>query len=270
MGIPILRGRELSEDDDRADATPVAVVNRAFANIVWAGRDPIGQCLLIGKPKSNPPCTRVVGLAGDVRAALASTAPQMTYYITPHHPGIGSVPAQDVVVSIRGDARRALPAIRAIARNAEPSARYINVTVVGDQLEDEMRPWRLGATLLSVFSALALVVATGGLYSALAFDVLQRRFELGIRAALGAGTSQLLYAAMARTLFAAIVGVAVGGIAALLAARAAASLFYQTTPTDPVAYAISAGILCGVALVAAAGPAWRATRADPRTVLREG
>src|SRR6185436_3105974 len=151
------RGRELTTADDRAEATPVAVVNQAMAKSVWGERDPLGKCLLIGRPQKNvsPPCTTVVGLVGDVRPDLTSPTPTKTYYITPHHPGLGTrVPAQTIVVHARGDARAALPVIRDVARSAAPSARFINVSIIGDQLEFEMRPWRLGATLLSIFSAL--------------------------------------------------------------------------------------------------------------------
>src|SRR6185369_14674773 len=106
-------------------------------------------------------------------------------YLPPHHPAAPDA-ANVIMLSAKGDPEATIPAIRDAVRAAAPGIRFVTVEPVSLYLEDEMRAWRLGAALLTIFGILALVVAAAGVYSVLAFDVVQRRFELGLRAALGA------------------------------------------------------------------------------------
>ena len=130
-----------------------------------------------------------------------------------------------------------------------------------------MRAWRLGAALLTIFGILALVVAAAGVYSVLAFDVVQRRFELGLRAALGAPPPLLVRSVVARELGVTAIGVTIGLAGALTLARLASDLLFHVTPTDPLVYVSVVVTLFVVALLAAAIPAWRATRVDPKIAL---
>jgi ABC-type antimicrobial peptide transport system permease subunit len=266
MGIPLLLGRALTDEDDRPGAPPVAVVTRATANALWRDKDPLGKCMRIGNPKNNPVCTTVVGVVGDVQRDLTSGKAMYAYYLAPHHPSVQDA-ARVIMLSARGNAQDAIPAIRDAARAAAPGIRFVTVQRVADFLTHEMRSWRLGATLLTIFGILALIVAAAGVYSVLAFDVVQRRFELGVRAALGAPAPRLVRSVVAQQLLVTGVGVIVGLAAALMLARISADMLFRVTPTDPAVYGAVLGTLVLVAIVAAALPAWRATRVDPKIAL---
>jgi hypothetical protein len=266
LDIPLLRGRALTEADDRPGAVPVAVVSKATANALWRDKDPIGKCMKIGDPKAKPVCTTVVGVVGDVQRDLTSGERLLTYYLTPHHP-VGEGLAGVVLVSVKGNARDAIPAIREAARMAAPGIRFVTVQPISDFLEYDLRSWKLGATLLTIFGILALIVAAAGVYSVLAFDVVQRRFELGVRAALGAPAPRLVRSIVAHQLAVTAIGVIIGLAAALALARVASDLLFHVTPTDPTVYVGVVLTLGAVAAAAAALPAWRATRVDPKIAL---
>jgi ABC-type antimicrobial peptide transport system permease subunit len=170
-------------------------------------------------------------------------------------------------VSVRGNAQEAIPAIREAARTAAPAIRFVTVERMAESLDYELRSWRLGATLLTIFGVLALIVAAAGVYSVLAFDVVQRRFELGVRAALGAPAPRLVRSIVAHQLVVTGIGVTIGLAGALALARLAADLLFKVKPTDPVVYAGVVVTLVAVAILAAALPAWRATRVDPKIAL---
>jgi putative ABC transport system permease protein len=268
LGIPLLRGRMLTDADDRVGAAPVAVVNETMAKTVWRDREALGQCLLIGQPKTNPPCTTVVGVVGNTRPSVQKAEPRLAYYLTPHHPRVTTVIAHSLLIRVKGDPAIVLPDIQAVARSAAPGIRFVNATPLSELLLDETRSWRLGAILLSAFGLLALLVAAGGIYSVLAFDVAQRRYELGVRAALGAAPTRLIGSIVGRELMTASAGIAAGLIGSLAIARAVRSMFFQVEPTDPRVYASVMAIMLGVAALAALVPAWRATRVDPRTAFQ--
>jgi putative ABC transport system permease protein len=122
--------------------------------------------------------------------------------------------------------------------------------------------------LLTLFGILALAVAGAGLYSLLAFDVAQRRYELGVRAAVGANARQLIGALTARSLLVTAAGIATGVLLAMASSRAASSLLFRTSPTEPVVYGVVVLTLMLVALLATTLPAWRASRLDPRVALQ--
>jgi putative ABC transport system permease protein len=266
LNIPLLRGRALLAADDRRGAAPVAVVSKATANALWRDKDPLGKCMMIGDPRAKPPCTTVVGVVGDVQRDLTSGKPLLTYYVTPHHSDDeGS--AGVVVVSVKGNPRDAIPAIREAARLAAPGIRFVTVQPISDFLEYDLRSWKLGATLLTIFGILALIVAAAGVYSVLAFDVVQRRFELGVRAALGAPAPRQVRSIVAQQLAVTAIGVIIGLAAALGLARLASDLLFRVRPTDPAVYVGVVLTLGAVAAAAAALPAWRATRVDPKIAL---
>ena len=134
-------------------------------------------------------------------------------------------------------------------------------------LENELRPWRLGAVLLTAFGMLALIVAGAGLYSVLAFDVAQRRFELGVRAALGANAPRQVRAVIMRALTVCAAGVLTGAVAVATLGRYADTLLFRVSPLEPAVHITAFVALTLFAAVAAALPAWHAVRIDPKTAL---
>jgi predicted permease len=266
-GIPLRDGRALTEQDDRPGAEPVAVVNGAMGRLAWPGERPLGQCLLVGADAAA--CTRVVGVVADYRTELISDQPTATYYIAPHHPGIGFTAALSLLVRMSGDGRAAVPVLRDIVRTASPDIRFVTVAPLSDGVEPQLRAWRVGASALTAFGLLALLVAAAGLYAVLAFEVAQRRHELAIRTALGASAGDLIRVTAARTLLFTMAGMATGLTAALLLGRVVQSLLFDVRATDPVIYAGAVLTLGAAATLAVLLPLHRARTVEPMLALKE-
>jgi putative ABC transport system permease protein len=267
LGFPVLAGRALTADDDRPGAEPVVVVNEAMAHFAWPHESVLGKCLLIGR--TTDACSRVVGVVGNYRAELASDNSTPLYYIAPHHPGIGFTGATSLLVRVHGDPIAAVPTITQLIHAASPEIRFATVAPLYARLEPQLRAWRLGARVLTAFSVLALIVAAAGLYSVLTFEVTQRRFELAVRAALGASGMDLVRAMAARTLLFTSAGIVAGIGAAALLGRVVESLLFEVRTTDPGIHAYAVVTLCTAAAVAFLVPIRRARAADPMQALRE-
>ncbi len=177
-------------------------------------------------------------------------------------------PPQSIMVGAAEDPGLVLPLLREAARSASTEIRFVEAIAMRDFVEPEMRAWRLGASMFTLFGLLALVVAAWGLYSVLAFDVVLRHHELGVRAALGAGAERLVRLVLRQALALVGTGIALGLVVAGGAARFVEPLLFRVSATDPLVYAIVAGTLLVVAAFAGALPAWRATRVHPTQALR--
>lgn len=173
-----------------------------------------------------------------------------------------------LMVRVRDDGPAAAAALRRELLAVDASFRYADVHPLRDLIDAQARSWKLGATLFSLFGALALLVAGVGLYSVLAFGVVQRTFELGVRAALGAPASGLVALVLYRAFALVGTGVALGLLAAYLAGPRLAPLLFEVSPADPLTFAGVAAVLLAVSLLAASLPAWRATRVEPSVALR--
>jgi ABC-type antimicrobial peptide transport system permease subunit len=150
-----------------------------------------------------------------------------------------------------------------------PSAGYLAVRPMARVVSQVTRSWRLGSTLFAVFGSLALVLASIGLYSVVAYSVAQRKHEVGVRIALGAKAGNVVGLVMRDGLRVVLAGVAVGAGVALAAGQWLSPLLFQVSPRDPWVFGAVTGVLVIVALIASGVPALRATRVDPATVLRE-
>jgi ABC-type antimicrobial peptide transport system permease subunit len=158
--------------------------------------------------------------------------------------------------------------LRKTLLQVDPSLLWLDVARLDDPLATQRRPWRLGAALMGVFGALALVIAVVGLYSLLAHMVASRRRELGVRSALGAGRGRVLGLVFRQGLGVAGLGLALGVLASILAAGRLGDLLFATSPDDPLVYGAVVGALMGAAVLACLVPGRRAAKVDPATVLR--
>lgn len=268
MGTRILQGRAF-DDRDAANAPPVVVVSEGMARALWPGRDPIGQCIRIryGPPGSGAaPCTTVIGVAEEARVrSLADPRDFMYYLPLAQYP---DPPDGQVFARVTGDPASRMADLRHALQEIMPGAAYVRVIRLAQLVDPNLRAWKFGATVFVAFGGLALALAAIGLYSLIAYNVAQRRHELGVRIALGASTGQVMRLVVARGVWLAGIGVAIGVAIAFLAAPQLASALFRATPRDPVVYGTVAVLLIAVAVAASLVPALRASRVAPQTALR--
>ncbi len=264
MDLRLLSGRDFQPAEFNGKAL-VVVVNQALANLFWPDGKALGACLIIGS--DTAPCSTVVGVVENARRSSLIEQPSAQYYVPMGHAGVQQQPRRLFFRTTRTDATF-LAQLRAALLALEPRLRYVIIQPLSDLAETQLRSWKLGAAMFSVFGLLALVVATLGLYSVLAFDVAQRTREIGLRSALGAGTRHLLGIVGASAVRVTVLGLAIGlGVALLLAPRVR-DLLYNTSPYDPPTLAAVTLVLLLVAVLAGSVPAWRAARVDPNIALR--
>src|SRR5687768_16333233 len=260
MGTPLLRGRQIT-DADRAGDQPVAVLSQSAVRRIWGAEDPLGKCV---KLQMDGPCFTIVGVAGDIRAAF-DEGPGRHVYLS-----MAQMPANDSRLFVRtgSEAATQIESVRRALQEIAPGFAYVRTRTLDGIVAPEMRSWRLGATMFTIFGVLALVVAAIGLYSVVAYDVSQRIPELGVRVALGASTAKVLRLVVAEGVRVVAVGLAVGVTAALLLAGRVSPLLYEVSAKDPVTYGGVVAVLLVVAIVASLKPALRAARVDPNLALR--
>jgi len=259
-GTEILRGRPLLLSD-RSAPSRVAVVSEMLAKKVWPGADPIGQCVKINA--DTMPCNEIVGIAKDVRWGSLGDDDRMQIYQPLSQEGSGWL-----FIRTAGDPARLTEPLRRELQRVMPGAAYVNVRGVSSTLDFVLRPWRLGATMFTLFGGLALVVAAVGLYGVIAYSVTQRTHEMGVRAALGAKRGDLLRLVVGEGIRITVLGIVLGAAASLALGRFLASLLFGVSASDPGTFVLVALVLLGVAGIASVIPAWRAARADPTSALR--
>ena len=268
VGTRILRGRAF-DATDVAGAPHVVVLSERMAAALWPGEDAIGKLMRFGP--DTFPMLRVIGVAENITArAFGSESSNDLWYYVPaaqYRQHFGAM-SPTLLVRVRGDAEDHAAALRQRLQREMPGDAYINAVPFDELLAPQRRSWQVGATMFVIFAALALILATIGLYSVIAYAVAQRTRELGLRIALGASVGNVVRMVVNQGVLFAIVGVAVGGAAAWYAARWVQPLLYSASARDPVIFAAVAAILLLVALAATARPALRATRVDPVVALR--
>jgi hypothetical protein len=264
-GLPIVRGRAITDADDLPGAPRVAVVNERLAAAAWPGRSAIGQCI-VPLPREHTECTTVIGVARNTVHSLTSDEVPMIFYLTTGHPALSAASNGLVIRAAEGVDNEA---IRRAVLESVAGARFASVASIEELLAPQLRSWRLGASLLTAFGLLALIIAAAGLYSTLAFDVAQRRRELGVRAALGAPARRLVRSILAGNLAVVGAGIGIGLVVSIVGGRAAEAMLFRVSADDPLVFAGVALTLLLAGAVAAAVPAWSATRVDPAMTLRE-
>ncbi|MGH7475580.1 MAG: ADOP family duplicated permease [Longimicrobiales bacterium] len=266
FGLRILRGRGFDERDTES-APPVVLVNATMARTVWPGEDPLGRCIIRRDPEPEL-CSEVIGVVEDAaQFSITGDRPAMEYYL-PIAQDTSIADIEALVVRASGDPAEFLLGLRHRLLALDPAVRFVDARSIEEIVAPQLRSWRLGASMFAVFGALALVVAAVGLYSVLAFAVVQRTHELGVRSALGAPRQRLVRLVLGQGMHLVVLGLGLGILAALFAAPRIESLLYETSPRDPLTLLSVATTLLLVALLASALPAWRATRVPPSIALR--
>ena len=264
MRVQLLNGRDIS-DADNVDRSAVVLVSESFARRFWPNENPLGKHLTLtffpGVPRE------VVGVVGDVKqSGLDMEMGRETIY---------NALAQTRRTIFRIVVRTSVPpaslvsATTAAIHQVDPDEPVLKVETMEDVVNASLFQQRFSMLLLAAFAGLALLLATVGIYSVLAFAVRRRVREIGIRMAVGAQASDVLQMVLYDGMKPTLVGVAIGLAGALALGRAVASLIYGVKATDPLTFVVVSALLASVALIASIIPAWRATKVDPLKALRE-
>jgi predicted permease len=265
LGIKLLAGRYFT-DADRKDSLPVAIIDENLARQYWPNEDPIGKRLRNGKKDS---WSTIVGLVGHVKHSqlAADSAKGVYYYPIFQSAGSGGSTAFFVTRGV-GDTARFGEAIRRAVQSVDPKQAVFDMKTMDQRIAVALGPQQFAVSLLSAFAAAALLLAALGLYGVINYNVAQRTRELGLRAALGARPPQILRMVIGQGLRLVAIGSVVGFAAASALAQLVSTQLFQVSSLDPATFLMTALILGTAALVAAYIPAWRATRVDPMTALR--
>ena len=269
LGIALRQGRIFSSRDV-AGAERVAVVNESMAQHFWPSGNAIGQCIKVGA--DTVPCTIVVGVVQNSRQGNNYSTPfmrepaYMRYFLSLDQRR--DVDLRMIYVRSAGPAVTMVPAVRRAIQEMVPDLPFSDVTAFSTALEPQIRPWRLGATMFGVFGSVALAMALVGLYGVLAYSVGQRTHEIGVRVALGGSRGRILWLVVGYGMRVAIIGLAIGALAAVAGARTLAALLYGVSASDPQILAGTAAAFLVVAMLASFLPARRALAIDPLEALR--
>ncbi len=260
LGIPLINGREFADtDNDKSPA--VVIVNQSMQRRFWPAGNALGQHISFD---NGGHWLQVVGVVADVHDLGLDHAPTLQAYAAiAQFGGVGTL----VVRTAADPAAMGLQLTRAV-HEVDSSTAVSQVITLDQALSESVASPRTTAILLALFAGLALLIATAGIGGIMALTVSQRVKEIGIRIALGAQPSRVLYMILRQGVVLAIIGVAIGLVGALALTGLAKSLLFQVTPTDPFTYAVVAIVFIGAALAAGYIPARRAAAIDPMIALR--
>lgn len=266
LGTPLLAGRDF-DASDREDGLPVLIVNQAMAKWLWPNESALGRRVKMGGAATPAPWMTVIGVAGDLkRYALTDTVrPEMIVpYTQGPYPTFGTM--QFIVRSQLPSARIVGDVQRAIA-SVNPTIPIARVRTIDDLIVGASASAWIAAWLMTGFGVGATLLSAVGLFGVIAYGVLERRQEFGVRRALGAAPSQLILLVATEAARLTAIALVLGTIAAVLAGYAMRALLYGVTAYDLTTLALTTMTLGLTALLACIGPAFRAARVEPRVAL---
>lgn len=263
-GFRVVRGRGFEPADHAVGALQPLLVSRALADGTWPGRDPLRECLTLREGttvESGPePCRPVVGVYENLIVMGVGDEGQwsLTWPLSLEASRFGGI-----LVRAEGDPIELAERLRPHLLGLSSDIRFVQANPTVTRIESMRGPWKVGATLFSAFGVLALLVASLGLYSVLAFAVARRSREIGIRSALGAQRKDLVTMVVGRAVRLVAVGLALGLGFTLLTGRFLESVLFGVPTVNLPVFAIVAGVFAIAGLAAAGLPAWKATSIDP-------
>ena len=267
LKVPLLRGR-FFDDRDNADGPQTVIVNEAFARKWFPNEDAVGKRITFSDPrKPEIKWITIVGLVGDMRHRGLDVEAKPEYYL-PH--GQNSYRGMILAVRSSQDPRALTSSIRNELRRLDAELPAANVRTLEEVASESIAPRRLSVTLLGVFAAMALILASVGIYGVMSFLVVQRTHEIGVRMALGAQRSDVLRLVIGRAAKLVVVGTIAGLVLGFLSSQALRALLYNVGAFDLTTFISVTLALCLVSMFASYIPALRATRADPMIALGHG
>ena len=265
LGIPLLRGREITERD-HPSGIRVCVINETFAKQFFEGRNPLGMHVthVFGNQRST---FEVVGVARDSRLGSLRGNVARRFYVPATQPIITLNHAGFAIRTV-AEPSSVVAAVRRAIMSWDPNLSITVARPFAELIDERMVQDRLLARLSMAFGVVALLLAAIGLYGVLSYGVAQRTNEIGIRKALGAQYGTVMAMILRETGLLLVVGLVAGVALAAMGMRLITSRLFGLAPTDPLAFAVAIAVLAGVALTAAWLPAYRASRVDPLVALR--
>ncbi len=260
VGIPVVRGRGFI-DRDRSDAEQVALINETMVRQYWPGEDPIGQRFSFGGPMMT-----IVGVVGDIKDQGLDSDPYAQAYRPFAQNGRSSM---TLVVKAESDLAALVATARREARAIDPALAVYAATPLADLVSGTIAQPRFNFLLATVLATVAIVLAAVGLYGVMSYWVAERSSEIGVRMALGATQSSVLWQVVGQGAIMVAIGGAIGVGASVLLTRLISTLLFGVASGDPLTYLGVTGVLGVVVGAASYIPAFRASRVDPMVVLRE-
>jgi predicted permease len=260
MRIPLVAGRDFTDADDMGSER-VAIVNEAFADRFWPGREPLGR-----RFRTSGEWRRIVGVTPTGKYNRLDEPP-WPFYFLPDRQGVSEL---DLSLAVRtaGDPNALVRAVRGAVRGLDPRVEPLRTQPLHEYVESVFFPQRMASGLLLLLGTVALALAGLGVYGVVAYAVSLRTQEFGLRMALGATRNGVVWLVLRRGLSLTVVGVVIGLVLSLALTRLVAGFLNGVSPFDPATYAAGPVFLAVVALLASARPARRATRVDPGAALR--
>jgi predicted permease len=264
MGIPLLRGRDFN-DGDLYDRSFVAIISESLARQNFANEDPIGHRIMCGLDSSLKWMT-VVGVVGDVRQSSPAAQPGPELYMPlRQHPFMAN--EAQVVVRTSGDPQKLIPAVQKaiLEMNPEVATKF---TTMNELVSDSISSQRFRTALASTFAVLALLLALSGMYAVMSYATARRTPEFGLRSALGAQPANIVWLVLRGAARLAAIGAMIGVLLSILTGRVLSSMLFGVKSLDGPTYAVVISVVLPIVVLAAALPAWRASRVDPMVALR--
>jgi putative ABC transport system permease protein len=266
MGLRVVEGRVFT-DQDTAEVTPVAVVDETFARTHFPGESVLGKRLRFGgRQTKDAKWLEIVGMVGHVKNYGVDQPSRVEVYLPYYQDTVTG--GLTLIVRTDQDPARLAPGLRAAVKALDPEVPVYAIRTLEDLVSDRTAQRRLAVTLITVFAAVALLLAAVGIYGVMSYAVAQRTQEIGIRMALGAEREHILRMVLRHGTLMALTGVALGLAGAFGLARLITSLLFQISATDPPTFSVVPLLLIAVAVLACYVPARRATRVDPLVALR--
>jgi putative ABC transport system permease protein len=267
-GTRLLAGRAF-DGTERPGTEPLAVVNEAMAKLIQDDGRVVGRCVPFRAQVEEGGCTRIVGVVETQRRRyLEDKAVPMVYLSRAQAPDAITWGGPVLLVRTRTEAAQEVTRVRAALQSLAADLPYVNVQPLTERIRSDVQPYRLGATLFSLFGLLALGLAALGLYAVLGYFVAERTAEIGIRRSLGAPVRDVLGLVLGQGMMPVAIGLALGLVFAFMGTRLLAALLFGVDARDPFVFAATTAVLLAVGLLASVLPAVRAARVSPMVALR--
>ena len=267
IGARLLNGRVFNQFD-RPGGAPVAVVNETMAKQNWPGQNPIGRRFTLkrsGRDSRDGTTLEVIGVVTDQRQDGLEKSPRQEFFIPHAQSPSGST---IFVVRTQGDPNTLLQSLKGRIWESDKTQPFYAVTTMDQLVRDSLKARRFNLFLLGALAALALVLASVGIYGVMSFTTAQRTHEIGVRMALGAQAGDIMKLVVGHGMALVLAGLVIGLLSSFGLTRFLSSLLFNISPTDPLTFGLISILLGGVALFACYLPARRATRIDPLSALR--